>query len=151
MRTTAPDDAPGEASKVPAETLRAYRETHYLVEDEPEVILRIGETSPALADLHRRHGVDASVFVTAWNPHGVLIDAAANARRQAGLEAALMADGTPFLRGVGRHPTGDWPGEESVLAFGLGRVAAATLGRRLEQNAVVWSGHDAVPGLLLLR
>ena len=141
----------GDASSIAAKTLRAYRETHYLIRSEPDVLLRIGEASSALAALHRRHGVDASALVTAWNPCGVLLDAVANARRQALLEAALAAGGTAFLPGIGRHPTGDWPGEESVLALGLDRAAAAALGRRFAQNAVVWSGHDAVPGLLVLR
>ena len=140
-----------ETTAIDAGTLRAYRETHYRVHGESGTILRIDVPCPALGLLHDRHGVDASAFVTAWNPRGERLSAAANACRQAALEGALAAEGLAFLRGTGQHPTGDWPGERSVLVFGLGRTAADALGRRLAQNALVWSGPDTVPRLRLLR
>ena len=42
-------------------------------------------------------------------------------------------------------------GEASYLIFGLTLEAAKMLGMRLEQNAIVWAGVDAVPQLILLR
>ena len=41
--------------------------------------------------------------------------------------------------------------EESFLVYGLTLEAAKALGTRLEQNAFIWSGEDAVPQLILLR
>ena len=43
------------------------------------------------------------------------------------------------------------PCEPSYLVFCLTLVAANTLGIRLEQYAIVWTGTDAVPQLILLR
>jgi hypothetical protein len=55
------------------------------------------------------------------------------------------------IPGIGVHPTGEWRGEPSYLVPGLSREAAEELGRQFEQNALIWSGADAVPELLLLR
>jgi hypothetical protein len=55
------------------------------------------------------------------------------------------------IPGIGVHPTGEWRGEPSYLVPGLSRAAAEELGSRFEQNALIWSGADAVPELLLLR
>jgi hypothetical protein len=56
-----------------------------------------------------------------------------------------------YVEGIGQHKSNQWPGEESFLVFGLTLEAANTLGSKLEQNAIVWSGKDAVPQLILLR
>jgi hypothetical protein len=37
------------------------------------------------------------------------------------------------------------------LILGLDLEAARTLGNRMEQNAIVWIGADAVPELVLLK
>ena len=55
------------------------------------------------------------------------------------------------MQGLGEHPTNGWPGEASYLIFGLTLEAAKMLGMRLEQNAIVWTGADTVPQLVLLR
>jgi hypothetical protein len=63
----------------------------------------------------------------------------------------LAAQGKVLWPGVGQHPTNGWPGEPSYLVFGLTRSESVELALRLEQNATVWCGADAVPELLLLR
>ena len=54
-----------------------------------------------------------------------------------------------ILPGVGQHPSNNWPGEQSVLVLGLSLEAAKTLGRRFDQNAVVLTGRDGIPQLVL--
>jgi len=41
--------------------------------------------------------------------------------------------------------------EPSLLVFGLPLETAGPLGKKLDQNAIVWCGGDAVPELILLR
>ena len=142
---------PPEASLVGEEVLRAYRETAYRVRADPPFVLTVDARSPELAAEHARQGVAASAFVTACNPFGRLLGARENARRHAALGRALLARGAPCVEGVGAHPDGRWPGEPSYLVFGTTAAAARALGARLEQNALLWSGPDAVPRLVLLR
>jgi hypothetical protein len=55
------------------------------------------------------------------------------------------------IDGDGADPSGQWPAERSYLAFGIDADAARELGRRFQQDAVIWIGKDAIPQLLLLR
>ena len=138
-------------SVIDADTVQAYLETEYRVLGEPAFTLRVGQSSADLLAAHRQHRVDCSAFVTACNPFSQLLDAEANAARQRALAADLAQQGFPFLDGVGQHPSNQWPGEASVLVLGLGLNEARAFGARLQQNAIVWSGADGLPQLILLR
>jgi hypothetical protein len=74
-----------------------------------------------------------------------------NARRQVELERELVRRGLAFIAGAGQHPTNGWLPEPSFLVFGLTQEAAEAEGRAWEQNAILWSGADVPPRLILLR
>jgi hypothetical protein len=136
---------------IDAATLQAYRETEYRVALAPPLVLRVGVREPGLAELYRRHGVAGAAFVTACNPRSRLLAPPDNALRNARLRRCLEAGGHPFFEGVGEHPGGAWPGEPSFLVLGLSARAAKALGRRFDQNAILWCGADAMPQLRRLR
>lgn len=139
------------ASSIPPDTLQAYLETIYTVYDEPPFALQIGQTSTELAGIHARHGSSCSAFITACNPLSQPLDDELNAARQAALATELSRYEVPFLKGIGQHPSNEWPGEESFLVLGLDLDAAKSLAIRFDQNAFVWRGSDAVPQLIVLR
>jgi len=138
------------SSSIDPVTIQAYRETHYIVESETPVTLRVGERNVALAALHKEAGVESSAFVTAWNPFSQKHDDDLNARRQEALADDLARLGVTVMDGEGKHPVDGW-GEPSFLVLGISLEAAKELGARNEQNAIVWAGADAVPQLVLLR
>ncbi|SOZ99414.1 conserved hypothetical protein [Cupriavidus taiwanensis] len=139
------------ASAIDAETVRAYRETHYRVLGDMPMTLRIDQPSARLGALHRALRVDCSAFITAANPFSQRCDDAANARRQQALAQDLNALGLRAIEAAGEHPDNDWPAEPSFLVPGLSLAEARALGQAYQQNAVVWSGADAVPRLVQLR
>jgi hypothetical protein len=139
------------SSEIDTATLQAYEETEFRVFGSSPTVLTIGRQSPDLAQLHKSHAVGCSAFITAYNPFSAALDDVANAKRQASLAEELRQRSLGFVDGVGQHPSNEWPGEPSFLVFGLTLEAAKVLGRRLEQNAIVWSGPEAVPELVLLR
>ena len=136
---------------VPIEDIRAYLETDYRVHGDSAFTLRVGEVSEALQATQAHHGATGSAYLTAWNPLGQATAASENAERHAALEALLQGDGLAHAPGIGQHPSGEWPGEESLLVHGLTLEAAFVLGERFEQNAILWAGADGVPELILLR
>lgn len=138
-------------SAIHAALIRAYRETHYEVHGAAPFCVLVDERSAALADAHERFETHCSVFVTACNPFSEDVGAASNARRHAAFGLELVRRGLPHLEGIGRHPSSQWPGEPHYLVFGLALEDARSLARAWEQNAIVWSGADAVPRLILLR
>ena len=141
-------DDPGKENAL----LAAYRAAHYQVTGTPApFVLRIGQRSPELAAVQLAHHVDCSAFVTAWNPDSVAQPEAVNRAAQQRLETQLSAMGLTLLAGFGGDPSGQWPGEPSVLALGLSRSEAERVGRVFGQRAIVWSGETAVPELVVLR
>ena len=134
-------------SIIDAATLHAYRDTHYRVHASEPFTLRIGETCAALAAAHQSCRTDCSAFITAFNPFSQVLGDELNAQRHAQMGRELDLR----IEGVGQHPSNQWPGEVSYLVFGLGLEAAKNLGCKFEQNAIVWSGADAMPRLILLR
>ena len=131
-------------------TVQAYRETEYRVLGTVPAVLRVGVRCPDLEVLHRAHQTTCSAFVTACNPQGQIVSDRLNARQQQALVEEISRLGLVAIAGIGVHPTGDWRGEPSFLVPGLDKEAAQQLGRLFAQNAIIWSGADAVPELLLL-
>jgi len=131
--------------------IQAYRETEYRVLGGQPFTLRVGLVSADLLAAHKRHRVDCSAFLTACNPFSRRPGDSANANRQAALASELARRGLAFAAGIGKHPSNDWPGEDSFLVFGLNLEAARALGARFEQNGFIWSSADGVPQLILLR
>ena len=138
-------------SNIDSDTIQAYLETEYHIHDGTTAILRVGVVCPQLAALHQAHGVDCSAFITACNPLSQLLDDAANAERQRSLAGELKHRSLGFIVGVGQHPSNQWTGEASFLVLGVTLEAARELGNQHEQNAIIWSGTDAVPQLILLQ
>ena len=133
------------------ETLAAYRETEYRVMGDQPFVLRVGQHCPQLLSAHRQYGASSSAFITACNPLSQALSEADNAERQDRLAAELRARDLVFRPGIGQHPSNCWPGEPSYLIFGLSLEAVKALGKKFEQNAIVWAGEDGVPQLILLR
>jgi hypothetical protein len=138
-------------SVIDAGLIQAFRETHYQVDGAEPFTLRIDERSAALAAAHKRFQTDCSAYITACNPFSEDVGAASNAQRHADLGLELARRSLAHIEGVGQHPSNQWAGEASHLVFGLKLEAAKTLGRAVQQNAIVWSDADAVPRLILLR
>ncbi len=138
-------------SIIDAATVQAFRETEYRVHGDEPFTLKVGETCLALVAAHKRHRVDCSAYITALNPYSQILADEANAERHAALGREIGQRSLASIEGIGEHPSNQWPGEASYLIFGLTLEAAKTLGTRLDQNAIVWTGADAVPQLILLR
>jgi hypothetical protein len=142
---------PMPTSPINAATLQAYRDAHYRVEGDRAFTLRIDHASPELRAAQRQLDVECSAYLSACNPLGALLGEAANQRRHAALIEAVEALGHPYWPGFGADPQGQWPGEPSLLVFGIPLAEARGLGEHFAQNAFVWAGADAVPRLILLR
>jgi hypothetical protein len=135
-------------SKLDPELLQAYLETEYRA---GELVLRIGELNEGLRQIHTHHGVTSSAFVTAWNPYSQSLSPSENGQRHAQLQQLVHARPWHALEGVGQHPSNSWDGEASLLVFGPSITDAEAMGRKFEQNAIVWCAEDAVPRLVVLR
>jgi len=138
-------------STIDEATLLAYLRCHYRVLEAPAFTLRIGERSAALAALYQRLGCAGAALLTAWNPRGEPLDAAANLAAQEALRRDIGARGYVCIAGVGEDPDRQWNGEDSVLVPAMGLAEAMLIADSYRQNALVWAGADARAQLILLR
>ena len=138
-------------SSLPPDLIQAYRETHYRVHGDEAFTLHVDEHCQALEQAHARHRATSSAYITAFNPYSEDVGEAVNHERHQALRAELSRRSLPFAEGAGQHPSNQWPAETSLLVFGISLESAKALGRSWEQNAIVFSGADAVPRLELLR
>lgn len=142
-------------SVIAPDLIRAYLGTDYRVDADPPFTLKVGVASEPLARLLQRHQCDCAAYLTACNPLSQDVGDARNVARQEDLARELKSRSLRFINGVGLGSQAEgsekWPGEASFLVFGLSLEASRALGRKHEQNALIWCGRDALPQLVLLR
>ena len=135
---------------LPAALVQAYEATCYRVLAEPAFVLTVSEASPELKALYESSGVKSAAFVTAWNPYSKPHSQTENRAGNEALEAALREAGfTQIISGFGEDPSGKWPGEESLLVFGISLEAGKAFAASFQQNAFIWAGPDAKPELII--
>lgn len=128
---------------LPEPLLQAYSDTHYGVHD-CDWFLQLSHVQPALAPYYQRHAVQCASYLTACNPLGELLPDHLNQRRMEQLRQALQHAGWSWLNGKGYDPAGHWPGEDSVLVWGMSESTARAWGQQWNQNAVVHCGPDKI-------
>lgn len=140
------------AVTISADLVQAYGNTSYHVHRSTgSFTMRAGEYSAGLAALMEEHGARCAAFLTGDNPFSAHASACENRLARSRLYEALTRLGMAVFEGTGQGDDLSWPPEQSYLALGLDRTAASDLGRQFLQNAILWSGADATPQLVLLR
>ncbi len=136
--------------KITKELEQAYNATEYVVYDDNPITLKIGHKSSSLMELMQRCSVNCCAFITAFNPYSLNMTETENLQRNEGLRDDLIKLDCTFYGGVGQDPSGNWPPENSFLILGISKTDAESLGRKYEQNAILWINHEALPELVLL-
>jgi hypothetical protein len=136
-------------------TLRAaYERAIYAIFASPGIEFRVGEHSDILDAMMTMNHTRCAAFVSSATHRGVA--SPENERRLAEFLLTSHLDGLEsgakyrLYRGEGRDPEGKWSAEPSVLIMGIPRAEAESLGRRLEQNAIVYIEKGHAPELVVL-
>ncbi len=133
----------------------AYERAVYAIFASPGVEFRIGERSDVLDAMMTMNRVRCAAFVSSATNRGMA--SPENERRLADFLLSGQLDNLQhpacryrFYRGERRDPEGKWTAEPSVLIMGIPRDEAEALGRRLEQNAIVYIEKLKAPELVVL-
>ncbi len=140
-------------TQVKTKTLtEAYIHTTYRVFIADKTIdIRIGAVNPVLESLLQAHQVRTWAFVTASNPRSQELSRESNAERNDAMKQSLREAGWRYLEALGVPDRQDWPREHSVLIPGIGRDEAMALGRRWEQNAIVFGQAGEPPEIVWME
>ena len=112
-------------------------------------VLRIDVPSDELRRCHELFGVSCSAFMTAWNPRSTPTPREQNEAAMARLEQALAATGLPLAERRRDRPRRRVARRAELPGVRPRRAAGVALARRFDQNAIVWSGADATPRLVM--
>jgi adenosylhomocysteinase len=139
-------------TEIDSQLAGAYRSTTFraLTTTGP-IDIHVGQSCPDLDALLRRESVSCWAFLTACSPGGRVLPAAENQQRHLALRRRLHGTGVPVVPGLGIGVDPDWLPEDSVLAVGLDRSTAATLGAEFGQDAIVVGDLGAAAELLWCR
>lgn len=128
--------------------IEAYKNTKYKV-FEPSIIIEIGELNQAVDDLLIEHKLVEWAFITAYNPYSRVLTDDENKVRHDELKE-LTKDYITFEGyGVGEDPA--WEPELSLFVIGITRDEASKIGKKFEQNAIVYGVINSNPELIILN
>jgi uncharacterized protein DUF3293 len=108
------------------------------------------KVSTELERIHAHHRVDSSIIVTAFNPFSEVLELDENLRNNQALADYLDEHYLPRYNVSGQSPCGNWV-EPSFLVLGADERFAKMVGEKFRQNAVVHSGADCIPTLIMLK
>lgn len=122
-------------------------ESDYIVDDDPPLVMKIGEQNDGLRILFASFNVESAAFITAWNPGSRKLSVDENYDRQADLLAEIEKLRLNYFVGRGEHPNQSWY-EESYLVLGITRTQADALAMQFDQNAYLFISMSGVPELV---
>lgn len=126
---------------------QAYLAADYAVLAQAPFTLHVGVASAQVLALHRAHGCEQSIYMSACNPRSRRLRPAANRRRMQALHRILQRDHWPWLPAEARDPAGHWPVEASVWIPGMTARQATPIARQFGQNAFVVVDSTGIPVL----
>lgn len=129
--------------------IKAYEETDYRVDDDPPLILRIGERNDGARVLMASFNVETAAFVTAWNPRSKRLTPDENYDRHQQMLNEIEQLRLNYFVGESEHPENGWR-EDSFLVLGIARQDATRLASQFEQNGYVWITMSGVPELVVV-
>ncbi len=135
-------------SSLDPDLIQAYRDTDYIVSDDPPLLLRIGEQNDGARILMANFDVESGAFITAWNPGSQQLSEDENIDRQMALLSSIEALRLNYLVGSGER---DGWREYSYFVLGASMDTATELAQEYEQNAFVFVGPSGTPELITLK
>ena len=117
----------------------AYEQAIYEVYNGEDTIrLSIGECCPELDRIISTEDCPGWAVITACNPYSQCLSEAENRQRHQKLLKYLSGLQFTSLSAVGKDKYDVWTPEQSLLIFGLNRPQAIAIGRKFQQNAIVY-------------
>lgn len=128
--------------------LEAYKNTKYIV-FEPTLTIEIGKFNQDLDKLLLKHNSNEWAFITAYNPYSRVLTEEENKVLHNKLKELSEKYVTFEGHGVGQDPT--WEPELSLFIIGISKDDASEIGKKFEQNAIVYGVVNNPPELLILN
>jgi len=139
-------------SELDAELVAQYRQAIYQVGMGSDAFdVKVNQYSERMFQLMGEKHVSYAAIITAYNPLSQVCDVQRNQAAYHRLRNTLMHTAFPLIESVNIDPFGIWPDERSICVLGIDLETICTMGRKFEQNAIIWIERNGVPQLVILR
>ena len=128
--------------------IEAYKNTKYKVFGST-ITIEIGKFNQDLNNLILNHNSNEWAFITAFNPYSKVLTNDENKIRHYELKELTENYVTFEGHGVGEDPTRE--PELSLFIIGISKVEATKIGKKFEQNAIVYGELNNSPELIILN
>jgi len=128
--------------------IEAYKNTKYIVFDLNLTIL-IDKSNLDINKLLIKHNTNEWAFITAYNPYSKVLTNDENKLRHYELKGLTKNYVTFEGHGVGEDSR--WEPELSLFIIGISKVEASIIGKKFEQNAIVYGELNNSPELIVLN
>jgi hypothetical protein len=128
--------------------IEAYKNTKYIVFDLNLTIV-IDKSNLEINELLVKHNTKEWAFITAYNPYSRVLTNEENRIRHNELIEMTENYVTFEGHGVGQDPI--WEPELSLFIIGISKVEASKIGKKFEQNAIVFGELNNSPELIILN
>lgn len=113
--------------------------------------IKIGESNWPLEEFLVDNNVFSWAFVSAYNPHSKALSIEENEKKHGQLLKEIEKKKLSFSVGYGVPPNDDdWEAEKSLLILDISKKDALDLGKRYEQNAIVFGRLGGKPKLIVI-
>ena len=128
--------------------IESYINTKYKV-FEPTLTIEIGKLNQDLDGLLIKHNSKEWAFITAYNPYSRILNDEENKLLHSELKELTKNYITFEGHGVGEDQT--WEPEISLFIIGISKDDASKIGKKFEQNAIVFGELNNPSELLILN
>ena len=128
--------------------LEAYKNTKYKVFQD-DIVIEIDKLNDKLKELLNKYNSTEWAFITAFNPYSKALNQDENIERHNELKELTNSYIIFEGHGVGEDPT--WEPELSLFIIGISKVEASKIGKKFEQNAIVYGELNNSPELIILN
>ena len=127
--------------------LEAYKATCYEI-IQPKIAIYIGKENEALQTFLKENEIINWCFLTAWNPYSNALSQEENSALNESLRLDLKD--YKILEAQGKDTIGNWPPELSFFVANISEAQAIALGKKYQQNAIVYGTINETPRLITL-
>lgn len=129
------------------ELLQGYQATCYSILN-PNIDIYLDNENEALQSFLNEQFFDSWCFITAWNPFSKALSLEENTALNSKLEADLI--NYTVFPAAGKDTLGEWPPEISFFVGNISKEQAIFLGKKYEQNAIVFGDAQKKVDLVIL-
>ena len=129
------------------ELIQAYKATCYSILN-PKIDIYLEKENEALKSFLKEQSLDSWCFITAWNPFSKALSIEENTALNKKLEADLIH--YAIFPAIGKDTLGKWSPEISFFVGNISKEQAMFLGKKYEQNAIVFWDAQKKADLVIL-